>query len=240
MRAYFKSAIHPLIASLVLSLAACGGDSVTLPGEGDPSAIQPVLGAAQEATVGEVLPESLAVRVTDTEGRPIVGQRVTFVPANSAGTVAPAEGMTDSTGRVATSWRLGTTAGLQAMEARVAGNLKAVFSATAHAAEPDSLSLVSGDHQVGQIGQELDDSLVVRVRDAFGNPVPGVVVNWVERNGTLSAGTAATDSSGRAAVTWTLGIFPGAQQVTASFGAVEVSPVIFSAVATFFPAGDGR
>src|SRR5215218_7525915 len=47
------------------------------------------------------------------------------------------------------------------------------------AAAPATLDIADGDDQIGRAAQTLGDSLVVIVRDAAGNPVPGVAVAWL-------------------------------------------------------------
>ncbi|HYF40199.1 MAG TPA: hypothetical protein VD930_10955, partial [Gemmatimonadales bacterium] len=61
--------------------------------------------------------------------------------------------------------------------------LLVVLVACGDAAEPGtrpvaSVAIVSGDLQAGSPGEELADPLVVRVRDAEGNPVRGQIVNF--------------------------------------------------------------
>ena len=43
---------------------------------------------------------------------------------------------------------------------------------------PAAIEIVSGDHQVGKAGTELESPLVVRVTDQDGHPLPGVAVEW--------------------------------------------------------------
>ena len=49
--------------------------------------------------------------------------------------------------------------------------------------QPAELSVVRGDGQNGTVGEPLADSLVVQVRDRFGNAVGGVEVNWTAEVG---------------------------------------------------------
>jgi hypothetical protein len=227
-------------APLVLLAVACGGDELNLPSEGDPGAIEALAGDGQTGQVGGSLPESLVVRVTDSQGRPIQGQPVEFKPTvDLTGQLLPDTVFTDPTGRAAARWRLGTGAGMQEAEARVVGagsQLAVAFSATADAAPPDTLALVGGDGQFGQIGNPLPESLVVVLLDQFGNPIGGADIVWAASFGSLSSDRVVTGSDGRAAVEWTLGVFPGTQEATATYGSVHGSPVTFTAGATVGPA----
>jgi hypothetical protein len=80
---------------------------------------------------------------------------------------------------------------------------------------PAKYVVVSGNAQTGAAGEKLPNPLVVRVVDANGNPVPGIVVNFRVlrgRNGEVFAGAAITDAQGLAAERWTLGTLAGDTQ----------------------------
>ena len=72
---------------------------------------------------------------------------------------------------------------------------------------PVGLIKISGDNQQGTPGAALANSLVVEVRDQYGNVIKGVSVPFAitKGDGKLSIKTAVTDSSGRAQTTLTLG-----------------------------------
>lgn len=94
--------------------------------------------------------------------------------------------------------------------------------------EPAALTVVSGDRQNGTVGQALLDSLVVRVTDRFGNPVPGAEVVWAPDNGgTVDPATDTTDGAGRAGTMRTLGGQPGTYTTRASITGVALDPAIF-------------
>jgi hypothetical protein len=80
---------------------------------------------------------------------------------------------------------------------------------------PARYVVVSGNAQTGAAGEKLPSPLVVRVVDANGHPVPGIVVNFRVvrgRNGEVFAGAAITDAQGLAAERWTLGTVAGDTQ----------------------------
>ncbi len=72
---------------------------------------------------------------------------------------------------------------------------------------PGAITTLAGDHQRGTVGQSLASSLVVRVTDPLGRPLPGVDVAWGELvgGGFTMPDVSPTDDSGRAAVVWTVG-----------------------------------
>ena len=81
----------------VMVLVACWGDS-----RPRPAAVES--GAAPEAGARK-LPLSILVR--NGEGGPVAGASVTWRVTGGGGTVAPASGSTDRTGRATATWTLG-------------------------------------------------------------------------------------------------------------------------------------
>ena len=206
------------------------------PEEGLPAALAVLGGGAQTGTVGQPLPDSLIVRVTDSRDRPVQSTRVAFVIlAGGAGAdVIPDTAFTDADGRARARWVLGSLAGLQRVEARVlgkvaAGTLKATFDATALPDTPDTVVAVKGQNQTATVGQVLPDSLVVRVTDRFGNPIAGRPVTWAAiGGGSVSAASTVTGADGRTGVLRTLGPAAGPQSATATAAGVPGSPVVFA------------
>ena len=82
--------------------------------------------------------------------------------------------------------------------------------------QPADVSVVAGDGQTGTILEPLPDSLIVKVTDRFGSPVPGVEVTWAaEGGGDVQPATAVTGGDGRAATQRVLGGQPGTYGTTA-------------------------
>src|SRR6266702_2499223 len=81
---------------------------------------------------------------------------------------------------------------------------------------PLTMSVVSGDGQVGAPGAELPAPLVARVEDSRGRPVIGQIVNFrvVSGGGSVFAGAAISNRNGLVQERWTLG-FGGVQRVEA-------------------------
>lgn len=96
---------------------------------------------------------------------------------------------------------------------------------------PNSIVVSSGNNQVGAAGAALAESLAVLVRDAAGDPLPGVNVSFAVTagGGSVSPGSRQSDASGIAKTRRTLG--PGAGTQTTSATAGSLNPVLFSAVA---------
>ncbi len=241
MNRFSPLALFRLGAAAALALAlACGGGDLTLPGSGQAAAIAAVTGASQSGVAGGILPESLAVKVTDATNRPVVQIRVAFTVDAGGGRSQPDTAVTDNTGRAAAQWVLGTQAGTHTTRANVVGStqLVASFTATVSAGTPGKFQLVSGDAQTAPAGITLASPLVVKATDAQGNPVAGIVVAWsVTGGGSVSPGIGATGADGTTSTQRTLGPTAGPQSTTANAGNVPGSPITFSATATTGSAG---
>ena len=94
-----------------------------------------------------------------------------------------------------------------------------------------ALTIAGGDGQTGSVAQPLANPLVLKVTDAQGGALPGVVVTWavVTGAGSVGATSTTTDAAGLASVTWTLGTVVGPNSVSA--GATGLTSVSFLAVA---------
>jgi uncharacterized protein YjdB len=206
-----------------------------------PARVEKAGGDGQAAAVATGLADSLVVRVSSAEGRPVPGVRVSWAVSAGGGALSDSAGTTDAAGLARVRWVLGTTAGTQTAEARVAGlaGSPVAFAATARPGSAASVTKAGGDGQSGTVGFALAAPLVVRVADAYGNPVRDAGVTWMSTGGggSLSPAIATTDSLGMARATWTMGITPGAHTAvaaaaggTASFGATAALPAPVASV----------
>ncbi len=225
-------AIAFLAPAAALALA-CGGADLVLPTS--PAKIAVADGNNQTAIIGGTLPESLVVRVTDGNGRPVAA-RVAFILAtpSAGGSITPDTATTDNDGRARARWVLGSQAGVQRASASVVGvdGLIAEFNATASAGAVATFAIIDGDNQSALVGTALRDSLIVRAVDAVGNPVIGLRVDWsVTGGGSVSSASVPTGTDGRAAVRRTLGPATGTQTTLANAGDVPGSPLTFTATA---------
>jgi len=134
-------------------------------------AVAQVAGDLQTATVGTLLPDSLAVVVSDIFGNPIAGHPVTWVVTSGQGTVSPSNTTTNAQGRAAAAWTLGDSVGEQTVSAGAGPAGVVVFSATATAGAPSQLAITSGI-AVGQIAGTSVGTFVIGAEDALGNPTP--------------------------------------------------------------------
>jgi alpha-tubulin suppressor-like RCC1 family protein/5-hydroxyisourate hydrolase-like protein (transthyretin family) len=210
---------HSVRASLGNLTASFSATPQVPPG----TTVAKLLGDAQTDTVNQVLPDSIVLRVTLADGRPVANATVTL--SANAGSLDNSTFTTNADGRAGTRWRLGVMAGAQSVTATVADVGSVHFTATASHDAPVTMTKLGGDNQKGIVNIGLTDSLVLRVLDAFGNAVPGVAVTWSisSGNGSVQVATPATDGNGRVSASWSLGSPTGPQSATASasgFGGV--------------------
>ncbi len=231
----------PLSFALALPIvfAACGGEGLTLPPEGEPAHISVIDGDKQSGLVGSTLGEPLLVEVTDTRNLPVAGATVIFsITSAATAKAAPASAITNSDGRATSTLTLGSTPGTVTGKVEVpmdegVRSVEASFTATAVSDDAEAIAYVSGGDQRAPVNSTLPAPLVVRVTDQFGNPVQGVTVAWtIEGGGTVSEASSVTDANGHASVTRELGGNAGQQTTSATVGGLRGSPVIFTHTAT--------
>jgi len=94
-----------------------------------------------------------------------------------------------------------------------------------------NLSVVSGDGQSQAVDNPLPQPIVVMVADATGKPLSGYVVNFTVATGggSVSPVAAATDASGQASTSWTLGGLFGTQTMTVTVTGAAGSPLTVTA-----------
>lgn len=238
--------------------ATAGGASTVLTATATaaaPASLGIVDGADQSVQVGMPVPVPPAVSVRDEYGNPVPNVEVTFLVQAGAGSLSPqsagmeARAHTDNTGvaRIA-SWTLGTAVGPNALLVTAPGLEPVTITATALPGPAATLQAISLLSQTAPAGTAVTPP-AVRVRDAHGNDVPNVTVNFqvTTGGGSVANTSAQTGEDGIASAgEWKLGVSPGANAVTASSGLL--APVTFTATGTTgvpaqilkVPNGDGQ
>jgi hypothetical protein len=169
--------------------------------------------------------DTVYARVLDLHGNPLGGVTVQWAVLVGGGTIT-ASSVSGADGVAEAQWTLGGSGTGQVARGTAPGTNPVVynrFPPQTPAGAPAQLQKVSGDGQSAYAGAPAADSLVVRVTDAQGRPVPNVGVGWVGANGPPGA-VSATDSAGFArAQAFGADAAPGARTVTARVtGAGEV------------------
>jgi hypothetical protein len=204
----------------------------------NPTALVKVSGDNQTGPAGFEVAQDLVVRLEDDNGNGIGGRPISWVVSSDAGSVNPTSATTDPNGLAMTRWTLPGTVGTRTngVSAVFSGLDPVQFTATATADVPTTIELVSGNNQSAIVGSAVANPLVVRVTDASDNPVANVGVVWTaEGGGSVSDVNTATDASGLAQVTRTVGLVPGAYTTTA-VAELNGSPITFTSTATVGPA----
>jgi adhesin/invasin len=206
-----------------------------------PASLTIVGGDQQSASVGSAAPQPLEVQVIDTLGDPMDQVDVSFAVVVGQATLVSSDVTTGALGTASTGVTLGTAAGAVEVRAAVAGLPSVTFDLTALAGPAASIVATDGDGQSGTVGDVLGTQLVATVRDSFDNPVSGATVSFAVTVGLggnpgLSPSTSATDASGEASTTLTLGSLAGTYVVTASTPGVSGSSATFTATANAGPA----
>lgn len=214
-----------VVAGLCVALTvACNSDPTS---STNPGTINRVSGDSQSVVAGAALASPMVVRVLAQNGDPVSGTVVSWSLASGAtGTLAASTSTTDAAGQASMALTAGTIAGSVAISATTGSLLGVAFTQTVTAGAASALAKFSGDGAAALVGTGVQ--AVVRSVDAYGNPVPGVAVDWSAgaSGGAISATTSTTDAAGLARVTLTLGATPGVYTVRATSG--TFAPVTFS------------
>ncbi len=158
---------------------------------------------------GDKLPDSIAIRVTDSTGRVLADVPVRWT-AVDGGSVESTSPRTDSLGVASAHWTLSKKTGTQRLRAQVGGGSvlgipPVTISATALAGAATAMVVVSGDGQRATAGAPLPRSIVVRVVDENGSGVADAALSLAPSGGVLSDTALVTDSVGIARTRWTMG-----------------------------------
>jgi hypothetical protein len=220
-----RTAFRKLYIAIPLAGAlACGTDAA---GPQATASLEAATAASQNATVGAAVPAAPAVRALSAGGAPVAGAKVTFAVVSGGGTLGTTSATTGADGIAsAGSWTLGTAAGVNAVDATVAGLPAVRFAATGRAGAATALSVAAGDGQTAAVGAAVATAPAVKLEDRYGNPVGGAAVTFAVEsgNGTLAGATTTSGADGVARLGgWTLGIAAGAQRIKATSGALSAS-----------------
>ncbi|KAA3615015.1 MAG: hypothetical protein D8M58_11225 [Calditrichaeota bacterium] len=208
---------------------------------GTPATLTAVSSQTFTGSAGNILPDSLAVRLTDDYGNVVPNATIAWTSTtNDGATLSPSSDPTDVLGVSRSSWRLrnSSTAPGDTARATYTGLPFVEFRASVSASNADSLKIdESTDLQIGVVNSELSD-FVVSVVDSINNPVPGVVITFSVTgfpNGasgySLSNVSIETGVDGKASTKLTLGNKVGTYEVTAFNASLATLDNTFSAEA---------
>lgn len=146
-----KSMLHRLVVGVALTGVVAGcSDGPSAPEAPVAAAVEPADAASgQIADIGADVEVTPAVVVRDGKGQPLAGQTVRFTVTRGGGTVERASATTDAEGIASAGrWTLGTSAGLNEVEAALRELPVVRFTATAVEPEEKAPSATTGAYDV--------------------------------------------------------------------------------------------
>lgn len=208
------------------TVTMAGPLSVSAAFVGAPATVASSSGSTQSTTVSTAFASPLQVLVTDASGTPVSGVTVSFsAPGSGArATLSAASAVTGADGKAQVTATANATSGSYSVTATVSGIATPATFALTNIGVPASVAVSAGGSQSATVGTAFATGLDALVRDASGNPVPGITVTFTApgsgATAQLSAGTAVTDATGHAAITATAGQTAGSYSVSATVSGV--------------------
>ena len=169
---------------------------------GAPDTVRIIGGDGQYVALNGQSPDSFRVRVTDHLGNPVAGSQVSWAVSAGGGVLAADTVATDADGEAASRLTAGSVTGTFNVTAS-AMTRSASFTVHVLPGPPALIESVGGDSQTGIVHEFLAMDPAVRITDAHGNPVAGVVPALHVIDGTVTSSS--TDDSGVVRVQWRLG-----------------------------------
>src|SRR5438309_6079158 len=227
------------VATVMLGLLSC--DSSPLAPRLDQLSLDVVSGDGQTGVVGTEL-APLIVRIT-SGGNPVPGQVLNFRVVSGNGSIYGGTELTDDHGIAQEIWTLGIDASaVQKVEVRAvesstgARKVFGTFTATALPDVAHALSAVAGNNQIVVAGSTVPVAPAVRVTDQYGNPISGVLVDFLRpATGSVPARFPTTGPDGIATIgSWTLGTAAETNTLLGTAPGLSLTgdPVTFTAVGT--------
>ena len=208
------------------SLASCGGahetapPTVTPPKVATPAIIE--LGVSSQIIIVGFA-TSIAATVKDAEGRVLTGNTVAWTSRDTSIAVVNAQG-------VVTGRRIG----IVDVVASVGPLMSSPITLFVARGLPSKIDFQSAVPLSGIVGQDVANPPTVRVADAQGFPVPGILlmVKTAAGSGQVVVTLARTDTAGLVRVDkWTLGTKAGRQQLIATSDAIAAATASIDAIA---------
>lgn len=219
-----------------LTASADGVPTITFSataGAGPATQLTPVSNSASNPVVNTVVSPTPSVKALDVYGNAVSGVAVTFSVATGAGVLTGAAQTTNDQGLATIgSWQLGTTAGIQTLQASATGTSATTFSVVAVAGAATDLVRATAAAVDGPSGTPVNPAPGVKVVDAFGNGVGNVPVTFTPgtNSGSVQSATVLSDAANGTAFVgaWVLGA-SSSQTLTASSSSLPGKSVGFTA-----------
>jgi len=183
---------------------------------GAPIKIAIVSGNTQTKLNDTLLDNPLVVNLKDAYNNLVPNANITWSVAKGNGSVTNAFSATNANGLAQITFKTGKLAGLNQIKAAITKlpTTFVTFNAAGLVGPAASVTVVSGNHQTRTVGQLLPLPMKAIVKDANGNPCPGVDLNWYDYN-TFVGPTVTTDSKGVGTLNVALSTVAGENQLIA-------------------------
>jgi len=194
-----------------------------------PPTISVSSGSGQSAAINAAFAAPIKALVVDSAGNPLAGTTVVFsVPASGASaTLSAATAITNASGIASVTVTANATAGAYLVTAGIMGTAASTTFSLSNYGTPVSVTVVSGSGQSATVGTTFAAALVVVVRDAVSQIVPGATVTFAApttgARATLSSTNVVTDATGQSTITAIAGQIAGSYAVTASVSGVATA-----------------
>src|ERR1700676_1542168 len=204
-----------------LTISGTGFGSVTTTATATPGAATRIIawgGANQTGAAGSNLANAVIAQAQDAYKNGVSGVTVNFT-ANKGAVPNPSSVVTDANGLARTTLQLPTTVSTVTVTASSAGLKNMNFVEYSVAGPAAKVAITSGNNQVAPAGTQLPQALAVLVTDQYGNPVPGVDVDFDDggAGGTYSySNPGITSNSGTLTQFYTLPPSRGTITITAT------------------------
>jgi hypothetical protein len=215
-----------------LTISGAGFGSVTTTATATPGAATRIIawgGAKQTGAAGSNLANAIIAQAEDTYRNGVPGVNIHFT-ANNGAVPNPPSVVTAANGLAPTTLRLPTTVSTVTVTASSAGFKNAAFVEYSVAGAAAKVAITSGNHQSAPAGTQLPQGLTVLVTDQYGNPVPGVDVDFDDggAGGTYAyANPGVTSNAGTVTQFYTLPASPKTITITATATGVG-NPAVFT------------
>jgi hypothetical protein len=219
-RRFVRSATSALVSLAPLAgLAACGDEPTSATA---PFLIEASLSGEPDAVVGMIVTPAPGFVVRNSAGEVLANVPVTITITKGDGTLHNVPLRTGTGPTPVGDWTLDTIARVNQIRV-VAGSAPPVTITVSGIAGPPASVSAAGALD-GLAGDFLNNPFVLRVKDRYGNPVPGagIYLTIGKGGGEVTPSELTTDNGGVASgIAWRLGRFGGSQQLVATVGSLR-------------------
>jgi outer membrane protein assembly factor BamB len=186
-------------------------------------------GAKQIGAAGSNLTKPIIAQAQDVYKNGVAGVTVHFT-ANNGAVPNPSSVVSDASGLARTTLQLPTTVATITVTGSSTGLKNISYVEYSVAGPAANIAIASGNNQSAPAGTQLPQSLTVLVTDQYGNPVPGVDVDYDDggAGGTFSnSNPGVTGTNGTATQFYTLPPLPGTITINATVAGID-DPRVFT------------